>query len=137
MADVKQKKKIVPLITCEVRFCQYVCELVLGVNVLDSNLRIQINSVNQPSKSNSVGSGNMSHCWTSAFDDHFNHGFVILTDVQHRNQIEKTSFSRAYSQHCSDQYCRDELESWFGFGCACLMWCYATSLVVLDIFGFL
>ena len=34
MADVKQVKKIVPLITCEIPFCQYVCKLVFGVNVL-------------------------------------------------------------------------------------------------------
>ena len=56
MADVEQMKKIVPLIMCEVPFCQYVCELVFGVDVLDLNLRIQINSVKQPVKSNSVGS---------------------------------------------------------------------------------
>ena len=31
----------------------------------------------------------MSHCWTSAFDDHFNHGFVILKDVQHRTKSRK------------------------------------------------
>ena len=37
-----------------------------------------------------MGSGYMSHsCWTSAFDDHFNHGFVILKDVQHRTKSRK------------------------------------------------
>ena len=35
MADIEQLKKIVPLITCEVSFCQNVCELVFGVNVTD------------------------------------------------------------------------------------------------------
>ena len=56
MADIKQMKKIVPLITCEIPFGQHVCELVLGVNVTDSNLGVQINPVKQPIQSNSVGS---------------------------------------------------------------------------------
>ena len=46
-----------------------VCKLVFGVDILDLNLGIQINPVKQPVKSNSVGSGHMSHCWTSDFDD--------------------------------------------------------------------
>ena len=46
MADVEQSKKIIPLITCEVSFGQYVCDLVFGIDVLDLNLRIQMNSVN-------------------------------------------------------------------------------------------
>ena len=38
MADVKQMKKIVPLITCDIPFCQYVCKLVFGADILDLNL---------------------------------------------------------------------------------------------------
>ena len=34
MADVEHMKKIVPFVTCEYTFSQYVCELVFGVNVL-------------------------------------------------------------------------------------------------------
>ena len=45
-------------------------------------------------KSNSVGSGYMSHFWTSAFDEHFSHGFVILKDVQHRTKSRKLSVRR-------------------------------------------
>ena len=37
MADIKQMKKIVPLITCEIPFSQHICELVFGVNVTDLN----------------------------------------------------------------------------------------------------
>ena len=70
MADVEQMKKIVPLITCEILFCQNVCKLVFGVDILDLNSWVQIDSVKQPIWSNSVGSGYMSHCWTSAFVDH-------------------------------------------------------------------
>ena len=56
-------KKMIPFITCEISLCQYVCELVLGVNVFDLDLGVQIDSIKQPITSNSVGSGNMSHCW--------------------------------------------------------------------------
>ena len=51
MAD-EQKKKTVPLITCEIAFGQNVCELVFGVNVTDLNFGNKINSVKQPTKSN-------------------------------------------------------------------------------------
>ena len=43
---------------------------------------VQIDSIKHPIKSNSVGSGYVSHCWTSAFDDHFNHGFIVLKHIQ-------------------------------------------------------
>ena len=48
MADVQQKEKIVPLITCQIALSQYVCELVFGVDILDLNLGVQINSAQQP-----------------------------------------------------------------------------------------
>ena len=44
MADVEQMKKIVSLVTCEITFGQYVCELMFGVDV----------PVEQSIKSNSV-----------------------------------------------------------------------------------
>ena len=94
MADVKQMKKIVPLIACEISFCQYLCKLVFGVDILDLILVVQINSVKQPIKSNSVGSGYMSHSWTSAIDDHFDHDFVILKDVRHRTKSRKLRVRR-------------------------------------------
>ena len=67
MADVEQTQKMIPFITCEISLRQYVCELVLGVNVFDVDLGVQIDSVTQPIKSNSVGSGNVSHRKISAF----------------------------------------------------------------------
>ena len=33
MADIEQTQKMIPFVTCEITFGQYVCELVLGVNV--------------------------------------------------------------------------------------------------------
>ena len=62
---------------------QYVCELVLGVNEFDLDFGIQIDSVEEPIKSNSVGSGNMSHCRASSLYDHLDHCFVVF---KHRQQ---------------------------------------------------
>ena len=75
MADIEQAQQMIPFITCEIPLCQDVCELVLGVDIFDLDFGIQINSIEQPIKSNSVSSGNMSHCRTSAFNDHFNYSF--------------------------------------------------------------
>ena len=118
MADVKQMKKIVPLITCEIPSCQYVCKLVFCVDILDLNLWIQIDSVKQPIRSNSLGSGNMSYWWTSAFDDHFNHGFVILKDVQHRTKSRNFRVRRDVVNISQNKIV---VEPWFGFECACLI----------------
>ena len=57
MADVEQTQKMIPIITCEISLCQYVCVLVLGVNVFDLDLVVQTDSIKQPIKSNSVSSG--------------------------------------------------------------------------------
>ena len=38
MGEIEQMKKIVPLITYEILFCQNICELVFGVNVTDLQL---------------------------------------------------------------------------------------------------
>ena len=82
MADVEHTQKMIPFITCEVSLCQYVCELVLGVNVFDLDLGVQIDSIKQPIKSNSVGSGNMSHCRASSLYDHLDHCFVVFKYFQ-------------------------------------------------------
>ena len=82
MADVKQTQKIILFITWEISLCQYVCELVLGVNVFDLDLGVQVDSIKQLIKSNSVGSGNMSHCRTSSFNDHLDHCFIFLKHIQ-------------------------------------------------------
>ena len=83
MTDVEQMRKINPFVTCDITFGQNVCELMFGVHVTDLDIRIEINPVKQPIQSNSMSSGNMSHCGTSAFDYHLNHGFIILKDIQH------------------------------------------------------
>ena len=55
MADVEQTQKMISFITCEISLCQYVCELVFGVNVFDLDLWVQTDSIKQPIKSNFVG----------------------------------------------------------------------------------
>ena len=82
MADVEQTQKMIPFLTCEISRCQYVCELVLGVNVFNLDLGVQIDSIKQPIKSKSVGSGNMSHCRASSLYDHLDHCFVVFKDIQ-------------------------------------------------------
>ena len=64
MADIKQGQQMILFVTCEIPPCQDVCKLVLGVDVFDLDLWVKIHSIEQPTKSNSMTSGNMSHCWT-------------------------------------------------------------------------
>ena len=45
MDDVEQTQKMIPFITCEISLCQYVCELVLGVN----GLKLHDSSLETPS----------------------------------------------------------------------------------------
>ena len=54
MANVEQTQKMIPFTTCEISLGQYVCELVFGVNEFDLDFGVQIDSVEQPIKSNSV-----------------------------------------------------------------------------------
>ena len=73
---------MIPLITCEIPFGQDVCELVFGVDVFDLDFGVLSNSIEQPIKSNSVDSGDVSHCRTSAFNDHLDHIFIVLMRIQ-------------------------------------------------------
>ena len=82
MANIKQGQQMIPFITCEIPLCQDVCELVFGVDVFDLDLWVKINSIKQPIKSDSMSSGNMSHCWTSAFHNHFDHSLIVLKYIQ-------------------------------------------------------
>ena len=82
MGNVKQAQQMIPLITREISFGQNVSELFFGVDVFDLDFGIQIDSIEQPIKSNSVGSGNMSHCGTPSFDNDLNHCFVVLKHIQ-------------------------------------------------------
>ena len=50
MANVEQTQKMIPFVTCEISFGYYVCELVLGVNVLDLDFWVQIDSIDNQSR---------------------------------------------------------------------------------------
>ena len=75
---------MIPFITCEISLCQNVCELVFGVNVFDLDLGVQIDSIKQPIKSNSVGSGNMFHCGAPSLYDHLDHCFIVSSNTYNK-----------------------------------------------------
>ena len=82
MANVEQTQKMIPFITCEISLCQYVCELFFDVDVFDLDFGVQVNSIEQPIKRNSVGPGNMSPCRASSLYDHLDHCFVVFKHIQ-------------------------------------------------------
>ena len=57
----------------------------LGVDVFDLDFGVQNNSIEQPIKSNSVSSGDVSHCRTSAFHNH------LITASLSSNTYKKAS----------------------------------------------
>ena len=67
IANVEQVEKVIPPITREIALCQYVCELVFEVHVFDLDLWVEVDSVEEPIKRNSVDPGYVSHLWTSVF----------------------------------------------------------------------
>ena len=54
IAEIEQMEKTVPLITWEIALCQYVCELVFGVIMFDLDFGIEVDSVKQPIRRDSV-----------------------------------------------------------------------------------
>ena len=54
MANVKQTQKMIPFITRETSFSQMSASLFFGVDVFNLNFGMQINSITQPVKCNSV-----------------------------------------------------------------------------------
>ena len=52
------------------------------IDVFDLDFGAQINSIEQPIKSNSVGPGNMSHCGTPPIHNHFNYSFIVFKHIQ-------------------------------------------------------
>ena len=82
--NVDQTKKMIPFVSWKTSFSQNVCELVFGVHMFDLDLGFQIDSVNQPIKSDFVSSGHVSHRRTSSFTHHIDHGFAVFKNVQLR-----------------------------------------------------
>ena len=93
-----QAQQMIPLIMCEISFGKDVSKLVFGVDVLKLDLWVQVNSIEQPIKSNFVGSGNMSHCGTPSFNDHLDHCFVVFKHIQQSFLMLKVDVWREHNQ---------------------------------------
>ena len=74
--QIEQLGQLEPLVTGERTIGQDISELCVGVDMLDLDFWIQVNLVQQPVQVNTVNLGNMSHGWTTAFDDHLDRGIV-------------------------------------------------------------
>ena len=55
---------------------------VFGVNIFDLDFCVQVDSVKQPIKRNSVSLGHVSHCRTSAFGNHLDYRFIVFNNVK-------------------------------------------------------
>ena len=90
MADIEQAQQMIPLITCEISFGWNVSELVFGVvfelvfgaDALDLDFGVQVNSIEQPIKRNSVSPGNVSHCRASSLENRLDHCFIVFKHIQ-------------------------------------------------------
>ena len=114
---IKQTQKMIPFITCEMSLCQYVCELAFGVNTFELDFRVQVASVKQPIKSDSVSSRHMSHRGTMSFDYHLDHGFDVFKDVQLRFHLRRTcvgGYAFHFAQLINSLFSIDTLGLGFG-----------------------
>ena len=75
--------------------------MVFGVDVLDLDFWVQVNSIEQPIKRNSVGPGNMSHCGTPSLDNHLDHCFVVLAT---KRLDAKTGRFKEHNQYYSARW---------------------------------
>ena len=60
-----------------------------GVNIFDLDFGFQVDSVEQPMKRNSVGSGHVSHCRTSSFENHLDDSFGVFKNLQLRLALRR------------------------------------------------
>ena len=118
-------KKIVPLITCEIPLVN-----ISASWCLVSTYRIRI------LESRSILSNNQSKAtlWVlntclSVWDS----GLLLSSQSRLHCPPRWTASHQIEKTHYSNQNCRAGLEPWLGFGCACLMWCHATSFIILDL----
>ena len=78
---------MIPVIKRETSFGWDVSKF--GVNIFDLDLWLQVNSVEQPIKRDTVDSRQMSHCWTSSFDNHLDDNFVVFEYEQLKLTLNK------------------------------------------------
>ena len=70
-----------PFTTGETAFRQDVGKLVSGINVFALDFGVQIDSIKQPIKSNSVATGHVSHRLTSVLNNHLDHCFIVFENI--------------------------------------------------------
>ena len=80
---------MIPFTRVKFPFFSMPASWVFGVYVFDLDFGVQIDSIEQPIKSNSVGSGNMSHCRASSLYNHLDHCFVVFKHIQTKLPDEK------------------------------------------------
>ena len=82
MVNIKQGQQMIPIMACEIPFVKMSASWFLVSMYLIWIFGVQINSIEQPTKSNSVSSGKMSHCKAPPFHNHFNYSFIVLKYMQ-------------------------------------------------------
>ena len=88
--DFEQTEKVVPFFfTSEIAFRQDIGKLAFGINILDLDLWVQVDSVKQPIKRDPVGTGHMSQWRTSAFHNHLDNCFVVFENVKQGAEVRK------------------------------------------------
>ena len=60
---------------CELSLLHSVCDPILRLDVLDGCGLVLIDAFNKVLQVNTTSACNMSHCWTSSFDHHFDDCF--------------------------------------------------------------
>ena len=80
---------MIPFITSETALRSTLSELVFGINVFDLDLGVHVESVKQPIKRNTVGSGHVSRCRTSAFDNHLDYRFIVFENVRQGAKVRR------------------------------------------------
>ena len=71
---------------------KHINNLLSGVHVFDVKDFIMIDSIKQSIKTNFVGSGNVSHVEALAFNDHFDHRFVIFEKIKTYSHARNVRF---------------------------------------------
>ena len=77
MVNIKQGQQMIPFITCDSHLSRCL-QVGFWCRCIWFGFCIQIDSIEEPIKRNSVGPGNMSHFGTPSFDNHLDHCFVVF-----------------------------------------------------------
>ena len=92
--------------------------LFLVSTYLDLDMWVKIDSVKQPIKRDSVGSGHVSHRGTSAFNDHFDDRFAVFKNGQLRLALSRMCVCENVVH--IRQLLNVSVTILFGFGCVLL-----------------